>query len=255
VAFQSQGFFQPEPKPTVGERLRRLRGAIRAFVVPPRGVPWLEETGWQRGKREASELANRRAIQFMIVCAPLFAVTGTLVISGLAWPLRALLAAIIGLAVAIAAAFAIAGWYGLRAPRRQRDEARKYARDLENYARDLRQAIDRHQIADDFMHDTLEFARLVFGGGWPHSAADLDAHWRGNASATRSLLLDRGAAEEVAAAFDRQLATLDAKDDPYGDDEIRRVAASMQTTCQNVWSLVRREPLPTPPTPPPSTGS
>jgi hypothetical protein len=66
----------------------------------------------------------------------------------------------------------------------------------------------------------------------------------------RAVLLDRGAPDDVAAEFDRQLEALDAKADPYGDDEIRRVMASMMATCQNVRGIVRGEPMPGPPTPP-----
>jgi hypothetical protein len=248
--------FQPSPRPSLSERFARLGEAIRAFALPAKGVPALGETAWQRGKKQASELANRRAIQFMIVCAPIFAVGGLLfALPGFWWPLRVLLAALIGLGVAIVAAFVVAGYYALRAPRRQRDEARGYARALESYAEGLSQRAARRELADDFRRETLEFARAVFEGNWHQPASALDTHWRQNASAMRALLLDRGAGDDVAAEFDRQLEVLDAKDDGYGDDEIRRLASSMQSTCQNVWSLVRGEPPPTAPTPAAGAGS
>ena len=92
----------------------------------------------------------------MIACAPIFAVGGLLfALPGFWWPLRVLLAALIGLGVAVVAAFVVAVYYALRALRGQRDEARAYARALEVYAKGLSQRADRLQIADDFRRDTL----------------------------------------------------------------------------------------------------
>jgi hypothetical protein len=55
----------------------------------------------------------------------------------------------------------------------------------------------------------------------------------------------------VLSEFDRKMEELDAKEDPYGDDEIRRLAANMQAACQNVWTLTRaHDTPPAPPKPP-----
>jgi hypothetical protein len=213
-------------------------------------VPLLEETAWQRGKRETSAFANRRAVLFMIVCAPAFGGAGAILFSFDSIVLRALLGALIGLLVAVLIPLGMAALFAVRAPYRQRDDARDYALALEVYAKGLSQRADRLQIADDFRRDTLDFARAVFEGNWHRPASELDTQWRQNASSMRALLLDRGAGDGVAAEFDRQLEALDRKDDGYGDDEIRRLAANMQATCQNVWSLVRNEPAPTAPPPP-----
>ncbi len=135
--------------------------------------------------------------------------------------------------------------------KRQRDEARGYARTLGRHAHDYAEWARRREIAEDFRRETLEFARNVFDGGWPDSASALDTHWRTNARATQGQLREHGASADVLSEFDRKMEELDAKEDPYGDDEIRRLAANMQAACQNVWTLTRaHDTPPAPPKPP-----
>jgi hypothetical protein len=122
----------PPPKPSVRSRVAKARKAIWAFAVPAKELSPLEESPWQRGKREADELANGRAILFMIICAPLFAVGGLFVLTNVWWPLRVVLAALIGLGVALVATSVIASGYALRAPYRQSKDARKRLRELES---------------------------------------------------------------------------------------------------------------------------
>jgi hypothetical protein len=251
MAFQSSAF-QPPPKPSRSEKIRGFGRAVRTLVLPPKGVPLLEESAWQRGKREGGELANRRAIQFMIVCAPIFAVGGLFfALPGFWWPLRVLLAALIGLGVAVVAALVVAGYYALRAPYGQRDEARNYARALGTHVDDYAEWARRREIADDFRRETLELARSVSEGNWHQSASDLETHWRTNAAAVQSQLREYGAGADITDEIDRQLAALEARDDGYGDDQIRRVVNNMQTACQNVWTMTRAaDQPPTAPIPP-----
>jgi hypothetical protein len=136
----------------------------------------------------------------------------------------------------------------------QRDQAREYARALEGNLHDYAEWARRREIAEDFRREMLEFARFVFEGSWRQSATELNEQWRGTAIGTQTQLRNYGATDDVTSEIDRQLAALDAametKEDGYGDDDIRRIASSMQATCQNVWSSVRAQPPPTPPTPP-----
>jgi hypothetical protein len=69
-------------------------------------------------------------------------------------------------------------------------------------------------------------------------------HWRGNAGAVQGQLREHGADGDVTGEIDRQLAALDAKEDGYGDDEIRRIVNNMQTACQNVWTMTRAHDTP-----------
>ncbi len=220
----------------------RFGRAIRGFVIPARGLSLLEETAWQRGKREASELANGRAILFMIVCAPIFALGGLFfALTGFWWPLRVFLAALIGLAVAVVAAFAVSGYYALRAPYRQRKEAREYARALETHVREYAEWARRREIADDFRRETLEHVRVIGDGQERRSASELDHDWRATVANVIAQLLAHGASDNTQALIeiDAQLRVLDAKEDGYGDDEIARIRNSMATTSWNVWSAMR----------------
>jgi hypothetical protein len=247
------------PKPGLWEKIVGVANAIRVFVLPAKGLGLLEETGWQRGKRQASDFANRRGILFMIVCAPIFAVGGSFfALNGFSWLVRVVLAALIGLGVAVAAAFSIAGYYALRAPYKQRTEAREYAHALEAHARAYAEWARRRELAKDFKWDTFEDGRrlleaehsgderLLMG-----SVADEDARWRSNVASVRGQLLDSGASNKIAELLDAQLTALDAKEDGYGDNEIRRLAFNMLTACQNLHEEIRSQDLPpTPPTPP-----
>ena len=148
-------------------------------------------------------------------------------------------------------------WYSATAPVRQRNEARAYAPALESHARDYAKWARRREIAEDFRRETLDFACSVFERNWRQSASDLDADWRANAAATQAQLREYGADEDTTSEIDRQLSAMgsamEAKDDGYGDDDIRRIASSMQTTCQKVYTLTRTHDMPpTAPSPPAS---
>jgi hypothetical protein len=117
MPFQQSGFQSAAAKARLRSRLAAGgRNWIERLFRPPKGVPLLAETPWQRGKRETHELANGRAILFTVICAPIFAVGGTLVLSGLPWPLRILVAALLAFGAAIAATLAISAYFALRAP-------------------------------------------------------------------------------------------------------------------------------------------
>ena len=109
-------------------RAKRIGLVLYAFVAPDKGISPSEESSWQRGKREADELANGKATLFMIISAPIFGVGGLFfALAGVSWPLRVPLAALIGLGVALAVVLLISAAYALCAPYRQRDEARLLA--------------------------------------------------------------------------------------------------------------------------------
>jgi len=253
MAFQSSAF-QPPPKPSRSEKIKGFGRAVRTFVLPAKGVPLLEESAWQRGKREGSELANSRAIQFMIVCAPIFAVGGLFfALPGFWWPLRVLLAALIGLGVAVVAAFVVAGYYALRAPYGQRDEARNYAQALETHARNYAQWARRREIAYDFRHDGLQDAARLSA-----EAPQLMGSITHEENRWRTILTNIAAQIEAnggdASAFmEAQLAFLDDSDalrDAFGGDKIALIRNSMLQACQNLLAEVRQEGPPPAPVPP-----
>jgi len=114
---------------------------------------------------------------------------------------------------------------------------------LEAHIQDYAQWARRREIAEDFRRETLEFARSVSEGNWHQSASDLEEHWRGNAAAVQSQLREYGAGADITDEIDRQLAALEARDDGYGDDQIRRLVNNMQTACQNVRTRAVVQPV------------
>jgi hypothetical protein len=98
--------------------------AIRSFVLPAEGVPPLGETAWQRGKREAAAFANGRAIMFMIISAPIFGIAGANLFSFQSFLVRSLVGALLGLLAGLVIAFGFAATFAIRAPYKQRDDAR-----------------------------------------------------------------------------------------------------------------------------------
>jgi hypothetical protein len=230
---------------TLHRETKRWWGSrLKSGVVPARGVAALDESAWQRGKRETSDLAHRRAGLFMIVCAPLFAIGGLFVATTFWWPLRVVVAGVVGLVAAVLALGLISGFYALRAPYRQRNEARRYGRELKEHCHELGEWARRREIADDFRRETLEFARHVSEGGWPDSPDALETHWRANAGAVRAQLREHGASPDVLDIFDLNLDALVTKDDGYGEHHIRRLVNSMQVVCQNVWGTLRAQAAP-----------
>jgi hypothetical protein len=254
MAFQPGSFFQPPSKPSLRERAARLGNSIRSFALPAEGVPPLEETPWQRGKRQASDFANGRGVVFMIVCAPIFAVGGLFVLTSVSWPLRVFLAAVIGLGVALAAALLISGAYALRAPYRQTGEARKYARALEAHLRDYVQWARRREIAYDFRHDTLINEVVRFrpeeegGPTLMGSLADEETRWRSILANTSAQIEANGG--DVSTFIQAQLAFLDNADGAFEAGDLARIRNSMLSACQNLLGEIRQEGPPEAPTPP-----
>lgn len=174
---------------------------------------------------------------------------------GSTWWERGLFAVFLALVAFLLGLIGLWLWLSATAPVRQRDEARTYVRALDAHLHEYAEWARRREIAEDFRRETLDFARSVFEGNWQQSASALETHWRTNAAATQAQLREYGAADDVTSEIDRQLAALEAameaKEDGYGDDDIRRIASSMQTACQNVWTLTRSQDTPpTAPSPP-----
>jgi hypothetical protein len=186
----------PQSEPgAVRERLVSWSRTIKACALPAYGVSRLEETAWQRGKREASELANGRAILFTIVCAPIFAVGGLFVLTSLAWPVRIIFAAVIGLAVAVGAATLIAGFYAVRGMRRQRNEARELVR------REREQFDNELQAKEEAMQQMSR------------NFAPIRAQWQEHRETIRGL-------EGQVAALGAELAELQSRHFPAGEIEV-----------------------------------
>jgi hypothetical protein len=224
---------------------RRKRRPLGHLKAAPH-LAAIEQNAWQRGYTDVAGWTKRKRLLFELGttvagCGFGFALGSTWLEKGLFAVLLAVVAFLLGL-------FGLWLWLSATAPVWQRDEARKYANALEAHAHEYAEWARRREIADDFRRETLEFASSVFAG----SAAELDAHRRGNAAAVQAQLREHGASDDVTGEIDRQLAALkaamEAKEDRYGNDDIRRIASSMQAMCQNVWSLTRSQD--TPPTAP-----
>lgn len=107
----------------------------------------------------------------MIVSSPLFGIGGLFVVTSVSWPLRVLIAAFIGLGVAIFAVTLIAGTYAVRAPRAQRDEARalvrterqEQARHLEHEQRRFNEMDASHREAFERKGKETEHLRGLLG--------------------------------------------------------------------------------------------
>ena len=222
-------------------------------------MPLLEETAWQRGKRWLSELANSRALTFMILSAPIFAAAGGAVALTVSWPLRAFLSALIGLGVAVLIALVIPGLYALLyAPFKQRDQAREYAAALETHVQEYVRWARRREIAYDFRHDTLADVRRISGEVETRpqlmgSVADEEARWRTILTQIGAQIEQNGA--DVSVFMASQLGFLDNIDGAFEGDDIGRIRSSMLSACQNLVSDVRQEGPPAAPTPPRTGGS
>jgi hypothetical protein len=207
----------------------------------------LKRSSWQHGLVVAAQAfedprSGYGALQVFLGAG--VGVVAGVALTGLPLYLQFVIGGVAGLATywAVPTAWAVVAW--LRAPRVQRDQAREYARALETHVHEYAEWARRREIAEDFRRETLEFARSVSEGNWHQSASDLDMHWRGNAGAVQGQLREHGADGDVTGEIDRQLAALDAKEDGYGDDEIRRIVNNMQTACQNVWTMTRAHDTP-----------
>jgi hypothetical protein len=209
----------------------------------------MEQSAWQRGYTDVAGWTKRKPVvveALLVVAGCGFGLT-----LGSTWWGRGLFAVLVALGAFLLGLIGLWLWHSAAAPVRQRDEARTYARALEAHVHEYAEWARRREIADDFRRETLELACSVSEGNWHRSASDLDTHWRGNAAAAQAQLREHGAGDDVTGEIDRQLEALEAREDGYGDDEIRRIVNNMQTACQNVWSLTRSQDMPpTAPTPP-----
>jgi cbb3-type cytochrome oxidase subunit 3 len=254
MAFQPE-VFQPE-QTGLRSRVKAIWSATMPYKVAASASAMgrLDQSAWQRGCMDGSAWINRRSNAFGLVCFLIGGAVGAGLLTSSSLWVRLVEGALAGAAAWLIVNVMVYGGHTAYAYKRRRDEAREYARDLEVHDRDDAQWARRREIAEDFRRETLEFARAVFEGNWKLSAADLDTQWRGNAAAVQAQLRENGAANDVTGEIDRQLAALEAamesKEDGYGDNDIRRIAASRQATCQNVWAHVRNEPAPTAPPPP-----
>jgi hypothetical protein len=154
---------------------------------------------------------GRAGHRCLIISGPIFGLVGANIVASQSWLIRSLLGAIAGLAGALIAAMGVAGFYAVLAPRKQRDEARSYARALEAHMRDYAEWARRLEIAEDFRRETLEFARSVSEGNWHQPAAVLEEHWRSNAATIRAQLSAHGSGDGPMAEIDRQLEALESK--------------------------------------------
>jgi hypothetical protein len=225
-------------------RIKSGSRAVYVWATPAKGVPLLEESAWQRGKRQASELANGRAILFMIVCGPIFGVVGVNVTASQSWFIRSLLGALAGLIGAVIAALAVAGAFAALAPRKQRKEAREYAKALEAHVQDYAQWARRREIAYDFRHDTLMDVRRLSSEveGGPllmGSVADEEARWRATLTQIGAQMTQNGA--DASAFMASQLGFLDNTDGAFEGDDIARIRNSMLSACQNLLSEIARK--------------
>jgi hypothetical protein len=167
---------------------------------------------------------------------------------GLSLYLQALVGAATALAVYwfVPTAWAVVEW--LRAPTFQRDQARKYAEELEAYGDHLFRWHRCREIGEDFRREGLEFATSIEQGGWAGSVEELDKYWRERASAIGLQLADQGL--DLTDYVNAQLTSLNNMDDGYGADQRARIRGTVMSSCQNIASEVRQQPQPVAPTKP-----
>ena len=229
---------------------RRKRRPLAHLKAASNLTP-IEQDAWQRGYADVAGWPKRKPVvaqALLVVAGCGFGVT-----LSSTWWVRGRFAVLLALAAFLLGLLGLWLWLSATAPVRQRDEARRYAHALEAHAHEYAEWARRREIVDDFRRETLEFASSVFAGSWNRPAAELDAYWRANAAAVQAQLREHGASDDVSGELDHQLTALDAKEDGYGDDEIRRIAGNMQSACQNVWTLTRsHDTPPTAPSPPAS---
>jgi hypothetical protein len=113
------------------------------------GASRWDQTAWQRAAVDTSALAAGRAVLFMLIGAVIFGAAGganLLPFDSIFW--RSLFGALIGLLAGVCVWLLLMVYFWLRAPYKQRDEARAMIRE----AKDLRNLVYAH----DFMSKTLE---------------------------------------------------------------------------------------------------
>jgi hypothetical protein len=230
-------------------------------VLSPRvdeaqATPPLNRTRWEHGVVVAAKAFDQPRSGYgaaqVFLGAGLGVVVGT-EFSGLPLLVQFLIGGAAGLVVywGVPTAWAVVGWW--RAPKLQRDQARKYARALEAYAHDYAQWARRREIAYDFRHDTLNdvarFRSEEEGGPiLMGSVADEETRWRSILTNIGAQMEQNGA--DVSAFIDAQLAFLDNEDGSFEGGDIALIRNSMLAACQNLLSEVRQEGPPTAPTPP-----
>jgi hypothetical protein len=126
----------------------------------------LSQSAWERACIDAAAWINRRSNAYAFVGLVVAGILGGIVLTS-----SPLVGASVGVAAWVATNVLIYGAHIALAVKRQRDEARDYARTLGRHAHDYAEWARRREIAEDFRRETLEFARNVFDGGWPDSAS------------------------------------------------------------------------------------
>ena len=161
--------------------------------------------------------------------------------------LLAALGATLGIAISVGL-LAVAA--SLRARYRQRNEAREYARGLEAHVEAFAEWARRREVAEDFLRETFFRREVVLAGNDPRTPEELEADWRTTVNNIAAMMESLGASDNELNEVRGGLAGLDARDDGYGANHLRRIWNNMGVISQNLRTVNRSEPPPGPPTPP-----
>jgi hypothetical protein len=204
----------------------------------------LEQSAWQRGYTDVPGWTRRRPV--LVQAGATVAGCGFGLTLGSTWWERGLFGALVALGAFLAGLVVLWLWHSLTAPVKQREEARKYAQALKEYAHDYAQWARRREIAYDFRHDTLEDARrLGDESGVMVSLAYEEERWRTMLGVIRGQMQANGA--DVSGFMEAQLAFLDNVDGAFEGGDLARIRNSMLAACQNILAEVRQEGPPTAP--------
>lgn len=226
-------------------RLRSARYRLKAS----QSVPLFEQSALQRAVAELGEYANNAAIRFGFAAAPFIgaaAVIASLLATGRSWWFALVMAALGGIVGWAAAVGLVLLFAFIRAPGKQRDEARRYAKAVEAQVADYREWAARQQIARDFFDNELQRANAVEYNLQHFSLNDQAEQWKVGLRGMEAQLRARGGGD-YSGEVGNVIRAFDAKDDGYGDDEQRRLKWAMRTGAHNLWTLVRQEQQPAAP--------
>jgi hypothetical protein len=146
VAFQPSAFSEGEPRRGLANKL--AGGWRRLIGKPPDGASRWDQTAWQQAAADTSALGGRGVI-FTLVGAPIFGAVGganLFPFESIFW--RTVVGALVGLAAAGAVVLVVTVYFWLRAPYKQRDEAREMIRE----SNDLRNLV----YLRNYLRQTLE---------------------------------------------------------------------------------------------------
>jgi hypothetical protein len=252
VAFQPLAF-QPQPKRSWRARVSAVWSATIPYKVTAAAseIERLDQSAWQRACLDGSAWINRRNnasafLSFVIGGA----VGASLLLSSSVW-VRIVEGGLAGIGAWLVSNVVIYGSQTALAVKRQRDEARKYARALEAHARDYAHWARRHEIADDFRWDTFLSRDAVLTEWERRTPEELETHWRTTVNHIAAMMEAEGASDPVLREIEGGLKGLDEKGDGYGEDHMRRIWNNMGVISQNLKSILRSsESAPLPPNPP-----